>query len=150
MTGVPVHGHYVGNLLVGLMPMSIGMGLTFVPITLLATSGVSQDDAGTASGLFNTSQQVGGSLGLAILSTLAADHTTNLLRSSTGGVAAELGARVSGYQVAFGAAAVMLIIGAVLLGGAAAGASHLETSRPIPTRRCWRYRLPLSIDADAA
>ncbi len=126
MTGVPVHGHYVSNLLVGLMPMSIGMGLTFVPITLLATSGVSQDDAGTASGLFNTSQQVGGSLGLAILSTLAADHTANLLHSSAGGVAAELGARVSGYQVAFGAAAVMLIIGAVLL-VVLLRARHLET-----------------------
>ena len=55
------------------------MGLTFVPITLLATGGVDSDDAGLASGLFNTSQQVGGSLGLALLSTLAASRTTSLL-----------------------------------------------------------------------
>ena len=52
------------------------MGLTFVPITLLGTSGVSDEDAGLASGLFNTAQQVGGSLGLAILSTLAASQTS--------------------------------------------------------------------------
>ena len=51
--------------------MSIGMGMTFVPLTLLATTNVEADDAGLASGLFNTSQQVGGALGLAVLSTLA-------------------------------------------------------------------------------
>ena len=84
LTQLPVHGSYVGDLLAGLMPMSIGMGLAFVPITLLGTSGVKPDDAGLASGLFNTAQQVGGSLGLAILSTLAASQTANLLHSPTG------------------------------------------------------------------
>ena len=59
LTQLPVHGSYVSDLLVGLLPMSLGMGLTFVPITLMATSGVSDDDAGLASGLFNTAQQVG-------------------------------------------------------------------------------------------
>jgi len=115
LTGVPVHGRYVANLLSGLMPMSIGMGLTFVPITLLGTSGVGPDDAGTASGLFNTAQQVGGSFGLAILSTLAADHTSSLLQSGPGGMAAQLAARVSGYHVAFTVAAVMMVAGAALL-----------------------------------
>ena len=52
--------------------MSIGMGLTFVPMTLLATTNVDAEDAGLASGLFNTSQQVGGALGLAVLSSIAA------------------------------------------------------------------------------
>ncbi len=117
LTQLPVHGSYVANLLPGLMPMSIGMGLMFVPITLLATGGVTANDAGLASGLFNTSQQVGGSLGLAILSTLAASQTTNLLHSAAGHVtnAAVLVARVSGYHVAFAAAAVMLGAGAVIL-----------------------------------
>ena len=72
LTQVPVHGSYAADLLPGLLPLSIGMGLAFVPITLLGTGGVGDDDAGLASGLFNTAQQVGGSLGLAILSTLAA------------------------------------------------------------------------------
>jgi MFS family permease len=114
LTQLPVHGSYVGNLLVGLVPMSIGMGLTFVPITLLGTSGVSGTDAGLASGLFNTAQQVGGSLGLAILSSLAATQTSHLLHSAGhGGCAAA--ARLSGYHVAFAAAAIMLALGAVLL-----------------------------------
>ena len=79
--------------------MSLGMGLTFVPITLLGTSGVKAEDAGLASGLFNTAQQVGGSLGLAILSSLAASQTTSLLHGSGAGGA--IAARVSGYHVAF-------------------------------------------------
>jgi EmrB/QacA subfamily drug resistance transporter len=117
LTRIPVHGSYVGDLLVGLLPMSIGMGLTFVPITLLGTSGVSGDDAGLASGLFNTAQQVGGSLGLAILSTLAASQTSGLLHGSgaSHSVAAQLAARVSGYHVAFAAAAVMLGVAAVIM-----------------------------------
>jgi EmrB/QacA subfamily drug resistance transporter len=114
---VPVHGTYAGDLLPGLVPLSIGMGLTFVPITLLATGGVVENDAGLASGLFNTAQQVGGSLGLAILSTLAASRTSSLLHGAhgAGAAAAGLAARVSGYHVAFIAAAVMLAAGAVIL-----------------------------------
>ncbi len=111
LTQLPVHGTYAGDLLPGLLPMSIGMGLTFVPITLLGTSGVSDNDAGLASGLFNTAQQVGGSLGLAILSTLAASQTSRLLH---GGSAAVL-ARVSGYHVAFAAAGIMLAAGALIM-----------------------------------
>jgi EmrB/QacA subfamily drug resistance transporter len=114
---VPVHGSYAANLLPGLIPMSIGMGLVFVPITLMATGGVSDNDSGLASGLFNTAQQVGGSLGLAILATLAASRTSNLLSGLHGhaATAASIAARVSGYRLAFLAAAVMLGAGAVLM-----------------------------------
>jgi EmrB/QacA subfamily drug resistance transporter len=112
---VPVRGTYLGNLLPGLLLLSIGMGLTFVPITLLGTSGVSNDDSGLASGLFNSAQQVGGSLGLAILSTLAADHTSSLLRGGGVSAAGQLAAKVSGYHIAFDAAAIMLGVGALLL-----------------------------------
>jgi EmrB/QacA subfamily drug resistance transporter len=117
LAGVPVHGTYVADLLPGLVTMSIGMGLTFVPITLMATGGVADNDAGLASGLFNTAQQVGGSLGLAILSTLAASRTTNLLSGLHGAAlsAASTAAKVSGYHVAFIAAAVMLGAGAVIM-----------------------------------
>jgi hypothetical protein len=114
LTQVPVHGSYTGDLLVGLLPMSIGMGLTFVPITLLGTGGVTDDDAGLASGLFNTAQQVGGSLGLAILSTLAASQTSSLLHGAGAhGAAAAVAARVSGYHVAFLASAIMLAVAAL-------------------------------------
>jgi MFS family permease len=113
LTQLPVHGSYVSDLLVGLLPMSLGMGLTFVPITLMGTSGVSDEDAGLASGLFNTAQQVGGSLGLAILSTLAASQTARVLDGTS--QAAVLAARVSGYHVAFLAAALMLGAGVVIM-----------------------------------
>jgi EmrB/QacA subfamily drug resistance transporter len=112
LTQLPVHGSYVGDLLTGLMPLSIGMGLVFVPITLMGTSGVSADDAGLASGLFNTAQQVGGSLGLAILSTLAATQTSHLLSHHS---ATKVAATVSGYHVAFLAAAAMFAGATVLL-----------------------------------
>jgi predicted MFS family arabinose efflux permease len=116
LTQLPVHGSYLADLLPGLLPMSIGMGLTFVPITLLGTGGVADNDAGLASGLFNTAQQVGGSLGLAILSTLAATQTASLLSSSGHvGAAGHQAALVSGYHVAFAAAAVMLAAGAIIL-----------------------------------
>jgi EmrB/QacA subfamily drug resistance transporter len=117
LTQLPVHGHYLSNLLLGLVPLAIGMGLTFVPITLLGTSGVDSDDAGLASGLFNSAQQVGGSLGLAIFSTLAASHTASLLKGGghSLGLATELAARVGGYHVAFAASAIALGVGAVLL-----------------------------------
>jgi EmrB/QacA subfamily drug resistance transporter len=117
LTQLPVHGSYLGNLLSGLFPMSIGMGLAFVPITLLGTGAVTGADAGLASGLFNTAQQVGGSLGLAILATLAASHTSSLLSTAHAPVstATALAARVSGYHVAFLAAALMLAAGALIL-----------------------------------
>jgi EmrB/QacA subfamily drug resistance transporter len=111
LSGVPVDGTYVPDLLPGLMLMSFGMGNFFVPITLIATTGVAPNDAGLASGLFNTSQQVGGALGLAILSTLAADKTTDVLQSTHD----KAFAAVEGFQVAFTAAAILVAIGAVLL-----------------------------------
>jgi EmrB/QacA subfamily drug resistance transporter len=118
LTQLPVHGSYVSDLLSGLLPMSIGMGLTFVPITLLGTGGVKDEDAGLASGLFNTAQQVGGSLGLAILASLAASQTSSVLHGSSGAItpAVHTAALVSGYHVAFAAAAVMLGAGALILG----------------------------------
>jgi EmrB/QacA subfamily drug resistance transporter len=107
LTQIPVHGRYASNLLPGLLPLGLGMGLTFVPITLAATSEVGRDDAGLASGLLNTAQQVGGSIGLAILSTLAASRTTSLLHGPVT-LGSATAARVSGFHVAFIAAAVFL------------------------------------------
>jgi EmrB/QacA subfamily drug resistance transporter len=107
LTQLPVHGRYASDLLPGLLPLGLGLGLTFVPITLAGTSEVSGEDAGLASGLLNTAQQVGGSIGLAILATLAASRTTSLLHGQVapGSVPA---ARVSGFHVAFIGAAVLL------------------------------------------
>ncbi len=113
LTGLPVHGHYASDLLTGLVPLAFGLGVAFVPITLLATGGIPAEDSGLSSGLFNVAQQVGGSLGLAILSTLAASRTSHLLHGAA--APSPLTARVDGYHVAFLAAAIMLFIGAGLL-----------------------------------
>jgi EmrB/QacA subfamily drug resistance transporter len=114
---VSADGTYLSDVLPAIIPQSIGMGLFFVPITLIATTNVGEEDAGLASGLFNTAQQVGGALGLAVLSTLAADKTASVL--------ADLGRRptpadradalLEGFQVAFTAAAILVAFGAVLL-----------------------------------
>jgi hypothetical protein len=112
-----VDGSYLG-VLSGLFPMAVGMGATFVSLTLVATTNVDERDAGLASGIFNTSQQVGGALGLAILSTLANDRTTSVLGDLTGQPthAQVQSALVDGFQLAFLAAAALLAVGAVLLG----------------------------------
>jgi EmrB/QacA subfamily drug resistance transporter len=72
---MPVDGSYAADVLPGMLLSSLGMGAIFMPLTLVATTGLDNEDQGLASGLFNTSQQVGGALGLAILSTIAASHT---------------------------------------------------------------------------
>ncbi len=100
-----VDGTYL-QLLAGLLPMSLGMGMTFVPMTLVATAGVEPVDAGLASGLFNTSQQVGGALGLAILATVAVNTT---------GAGQTPAAVVDGFQAAFVVAAGLMVVGLALV-----------------------------------
>jgi EmrB/QacA subfamily drug resistance transporter len=111
------NGTYLADVLPGLIPISIGMGLTFVPVTLLATSGVSDEDAGLASGLFNTSQQVGGALGLAILSTIAVSRTDNALGGLPGQpTAVQQGqALVTGFHGAFLGGALFFVAGIVVM-----------------------------------
>jgi EmrB/QacA subfamily drug resistance transporter len=69
---MPLHGSYATDVLPGMIISALGMGAIFMPLTLMATTGLEDEDQGLASGLFNTSQQVGGALGLAILTTIAA------------------------------------------------------------------------------
>jgi EmrB/QacA subfamily drug resistance transporter len=110
-------GSYVADLLPGIMLTSIGMGLTFVPVTLIATSGIPHGDAGLASGLFNTSQQIGGALGLAILSTIATGTTEDALQSLGGAPTRDdtAEALVDGFHDAWLGCAIFLAAGAVLL-----------------------------------
>ena len=108
LTRIPLQGHYVSDVLPGLLPLGFGLGLTFVPITLAGTSEASGEDAGLVSGLLNTSQEVGGSIGLAILVTLAASRTASLLHlpATRSAIAA---ARVSGFRFAFVGASLLLV-----------------------------------------
>jgi EmrB/QacA subfamily drug resistance transporter len=105
LTQLPVDGSYVANVLPALLLTSLGMGAVFMPLTLVATTGLEDADQGLASGLFNTSQQIGGALGLAILSTVAAS------RSSAGGAEA----LVTGFHWAFGGGVLFILGGLVVL-----------------------------------
>src|SRR4051794_27355562 len=101
LTGLPeVGGSYASDVLPALLPISLGMGMTFVPITLMATTGVHGDDQGLASGLLNTAQQIGGALGLAVLSTIAFNGT---------------GSPVAGFNTAITVGGVLLATGAALI-----------------------------------
>ena len=76
---VSADGKYVGDILPASLLAAVGLGFAFVPMTIAAVSGVSGREAGLASGLINTSQQVGGALGLAILATVANSRTDDVM-----------------------------------------------------------------------
>jgi EmrB/QacA subfamily drug resistance transporter len=81
LSRIPVHGSYLSDLFPGLMIMSVGLGAVFVAVTVAANAGVPSDKAGLAAALLNTSQQVGGALGLAIFSAVATARTNHLLNA---------------------------------------------------------------------
>jgi EmrB/QacA subfamily drug resistance transporter len=116
---IPTYGTYLEDLLPGLLLLSVGMGLVFVPLTLIATTNIAPSDAGLASGLLNTTQQVGGALGLAVLSTLATSRTNHVVDSlgHVASAAEKTAAQVDGYQLAFAAGGfLMLAAGLVVIG----------------------------------
>jgi EmrB/QacA subfamily drug resistance transporter len=108
-TQVSVDGSYLGDLLPGFLIIGVGIGFSFVPISIAALAGVQPAEAGLASGLINTSQQIGGALGIAALSTIATSTTEDALVS--GSVLPE--ALVDGFQTAFLVGAVFAAIGLV-------------------------------------
>jgi EmrB/QacA subfamily drug resistance transporter len=100
LSRVPVDGHYPSNVLVGVLPLSLGLGLTFLPITLIGTNRVEAQDAGLASGILNTAQQMGATVGLAVLSTVAASRAFHQAGVRT--------LQIGGYHLAFDGAAAFL------------------------------------------
>jgi MFS family permease len=82
-TQVSVGGSYLGDLLPGFLLIGVGIGFSFVPISIAALAGVRASEAGLASGLINTSQQIGGALGIAALSTIATTRTEDALANGT-------------------------------------------------------------------
>jgi EmrB/QacA subfamily drug resistance transporter len=106
-TQVSAGGSYVGDVLVPSIVVAVGLGLSFVPLTIIAVAGVTHDEAGMASGLINTAQQVGGALGLAVLSAVA---TARIADVGGGGPKA----LAEGFQSAFTVGAGFALIGVVL------------------------------------
>jgi EmrB/QacA subfamily drug resistance transporter len=115
LSTLPANGSYVTNLLPGILVMAFGLGFTFGPLILLATTGVEADEAGLASGLFNTSQQVGGALGLAILASLAASRTSGAISSGAGHAQALVDGYTRAYLVAGALSAAALVIVALFI-----------------------------------
>jgi EmrB/QacA subfamily drug resistance transporter len=131
----PVGGDYLSDVLPTMVLLGIGAGLVFPSITTLAMSGATQSDAGLASGLLNTTMQVGGALGLAVLATLSTDRT-EALRADGESVASAL---TSGYNLAFAIGAVLVGVAIVVAlstlkheSTAAEEAAAVETVEPEP------------------
>ncbi len=108
-TQVSVGGSYLADLLPGFLLIGFGIGFAFVPISIAALAGVQPAEAGLASGLINTSQQIGGALGIAALSTIATSRTDDAVAAGT----ALPTALVDGFTAAFIAGVIIAGLGIV-------------------------------------
>ena len=125
---LPVDGHYFWDLFPGFLIGGIGMALGFIPLTIGALTGVRTEDAGVASGLVNTSQQIGGAIGVAAATTVAATSTSRYLGTHPGATTAAL---THGFGIAFyvlaGVAAVAAILSALVIdSGRPSAVEHAE------------------------
>ena len=120
---LPVHGSYFSDLFPAFLISGIGLALGFVPMSIGALTGVRQADAGVASGLINTSAQIGGAIGVAAATTIASTATAHYLTAHGVTNALSPGALTHGFQIAFYALAGLAALGAVV-------AALLLESRP--------------------
>jgi predicted MFS family arabinose efflux permease len=131
LTQVSANGSYFGDIFFGLLVFGPGVGLAFVTASIAALAGVREQESGLASGLSNTSFQIGAAFGVAIVSTVAVTRTDDYLAANAG--ANRLVALTEGFQSAFLVCAVLAGIGVVLslvlLGGRPAETQELE---PVP------------------
>jgi EmrB/QacA subfamily drug resistance transporter len=112
---LPVHGHYLTDILPGIVLMASGMGATFVALTLAATSGVPTKDSGLVSGLLNTSQQIGGAIGLAVLTSVSTAVTSHYLAvHPPQGAGLPADGLVHGFHIAFRIAACLAISASII------------------------------------
>ena len=110
LTQLPVDGHYFWDLFPAFVLGGAGMGLSFVPVTIASLAGVERADAGVASGLVNTSRQVGGAIGIATVSAVAATSSSHFAGAAAGSAAA----LDHGFQTALYALTGLLLVGAVV------------------------------------
>jgi EmrB/QacA subfamily drug resistance transporter len=111
---LPVHGTYFADLFPAFLVSGIGLALAFIPMSIGGLTGVQQEDAGIASGLINTSQQIGGAIGVAVAVTIATTFTSRYLDVHPGSNALGGGALTHGFEIAFYVLAAMAVAGAVL------------------------------------
>jgi predicted MFS family arabinose efflux permease len=130
---VSVGGGFTTDILGPSLFAAAGLGFAFVTTTIAAVSGVEEREAGLASGLINTSQQIGGALGLAVLSTLATSRTDDVLSSGGGSVAEGL---TEGFQSAFLGGALIALLGfalTLLLIRSSDSRAHVELGKEVAT-----------------
>jgi EmrB/QacA subfamily drug resistance transporter len=108
-TQVSADGSYAVDLLPGFLAIGVGLGFSFVPMSIAALAGVVPQEAGLASGLFNTSQQIGGALGVALFSTVATNRTSDLLAEGESRTAALTSGFTLAFWVAVGFAVLALV-----------------------------------------
>ena len=113
LTRIRVDGTYPVDVLPGILLVAFGLGFIFVPLSIAAVQGVQPAEIGLASGLINASQQVGGAIGLAVLSTISTSHFNTLMATDRGPLA-YVSSLVGGFQYAFATSAAILVIGIVL------------------------------------
>jgi EmrB/QacA subfamily drug resistance transporter len=111
---LPVNGHYFTDLFPAFIISGLGLALAFVPMSIGALTGVRQADAGIASGLINTTQQIGGAVGVALATTIATTFTTRYVDAHAGTNAFSGAALTHGFQIAFYVLAALAGLGAVL------------------------------------
>ena len=111
---MPVEGHYFWDLFPAFVLGGAGMGLSFVPVTIASLTGVERSDAGVASGLVNTSRQIGGAIGLAAASTIAASSTSHYVQAHSAVTAASAVALDHGFQTALYTLTGLLLVGALI------------------------------------
>jgi MFS family permease len=111
---LPVHGEYWVDLFPAFLISGLGLALAFVPISIGALTGVDQSDAGIASGLINTNQQVGGAIGVALATTIATTFTSHYVGDHVGTNAFSGSALTHGFGIAFYVLAGLAAAGAVL------------------------------------
>jgi EmrB/QacA subfamily drug resistance transporter len=113
LTRLPVDGHYFWDLFPAFVLGGAGMGLSFVPVTIASLTGVERSDAGVASGLINTSRQIGGAIGIAAVSAVAASSTSNYVHAHSAAATSGL-ALDHGFQTALYALTGLLLVGALI------------------------------------
>jgi EmrB/QacA subfamily drug resistance transporter len=126
LTRLPIDGHYFWDLFPWFVLGGAGMGFSFVPVTIASLTGVERSDAGVASGLINTSRQVGGAIGLAAVSAIAATSTGHYAQAHTGVTASSRVALDHGFQTGLYVLTGLLVIGALI-------AVALVRSAPAPS-----------------
>jgi EmrB/QacA subfamily drug resistance transporter len=116
-TQIPTHGSFWSALLPGYLLVGVGMAFSFIPMSIAALAGVAPDEAGLASGLINTSQQIGGALGVAIASTVAFTHTGTLLSTGLSPAVAQTSGFSLGFWVIAGISAASVVACLALVRG---------------------------------